>query len=44
MGGGLRYDRILAGTALALVLAAPLGAYAQTPAGAVATAWLRKSA
>src|SRR5882672_9904147 len=29
---GLRYDRILAGTALALVLAAPFGANAQTTA------------
>ena len=38
MGGGLRYDRILAGTALALVLAVPLGAYGQTPAGTVANA------
>jgi L,D-transpeptidase YcbB len=34
MGGGLRYERILAGTALALVLAAPFGAYAQAPAEA----------
>ena len=30
---GLRYDHILASTALALVLAAPLGAFAQAPAG-----------
>jgi murein L,D-transpeptidase YcbB/YkuD len=30
MGGGVRYDRILAGTALTLVLALPLGAQAQT--------------
>ncbi len=38
MSGGLRYDRILAGTALALVLAAPLGAHGQTPAPAMANA------
>src|SRR6266851_1845457 len=30
---GLRYDHILASTALALVLATPLGAFAQAPAG-----------
>jgi L,D-transpeptidase YcbB len=37
---GLRYDRILASTALALILAAPLGATAapQQPAGKLATA------
>jgi L,D-transpeptidase YcbB len=37
---GLRYDRILASTALALILAAPLGASAapQQPAGKLATA------
>ena len=29
---GLSYHRILAGTALALILAAPSGAYAETPA------------
>ncbi len=35
---GPRYDRILASTALALILAAPIGAYAQEPAGKVAAA------
>src|SRR5262249_22788241 len=30
---GLRYDHILASTALALILTAPLGAFAQAPAG-----------
>ena len=35
---GLRYDRILAGTALALILAMPTGSFAETPAAVLDSA------